>query len=843
MNHSSLAFRSILLFCFMSIVTSSIAQTTLFGLVRDIDTDEPIEFVTVYIKGTNNSTETNEFGEYTLVVESKTTLPLAFIRIGYQDAEHKIARLKDGTKRNLNIKLVPTLSDLEIVIRDSKIEDVGMVREEMTEFKKLPTASGNFESILPHIALGASAGTGGELSSQYNVRGGNYDENLVYVNDFEIFRPQLIRSSQQEGLSFPNIDLIRDVSFSSGGFEARYGDKLSSVLDIRYKRPEDFGASISFSMLGASAHIEGSKKIGPNAYNKFRYLIGTRYKTTQYLLGSLDVTGEYAPNFGDVQAYLTYDVTKDFQIGLLSNYNQSQYNFVPESRVSATGLFTQVLQLSTAFEGRESNGFRNSMTGMSFTYLPERDRNPLFIKLLASYYDNYETENFDILGYYRLSQIDFNLEGEGSTEEVALLGTGTQHLYARNRLANNIGNIHLKGGLELQGIDDNKNNFIQWGLKYQIENINDRLNEWERIDSAGYSLPYDDKEVQLSEVIKSENSIESSRVEAYVQNSYSLTRPNQFEIKLTGGIRAHHWTYNGQTTISPRAQLFYQPLNWDKDITFKLSGGLYSQPAFYREIRDPQGNISDDIMAQQSLHIVGGLSYDFLWKRVSRKKFRLISEIYYKKLTDIISYELDNVRIRYSGKNDATGYVAGLDFRINGEFVPGAESWVNVSLLQARESLNGIDHQTFIIGDSTTTSIGSVPRPTDQQFTISIYFQDYLPRNENFKMNLNITYGSGLPFGQKGNNTITRNNFRFKEYQRVDMGFSYQLWNESRRQKKPYHLLRNFKNAWLSFEVFNLMDISNVGSNIWIKTIGKQQYAIPNYLTSRRVNLKFRVEI
>ena len=827
----------------LCLASMAYTQTTLFGVVKDIDTNEPVEFVTVYIKDTNVTAETNSYGEYSLEVDSDKIITLGFTRVGYDDAEHKIARLAKGTKRNLNIKLVPSVSDLEIVIRESKLEDVGMVREEVTEFKKLPTASGNFESILPHIALGASGGTGGELSSQYNVRGGNYDENLVYVNDFEIFRPQLIRSSQQEGLSFPNIDLIRDVSFSSGGFEARYGDKMSSVLDIRYKRPEEFRASASASLLGASAHIEGSKKLGANAFNKLRYLLGARYKTTQYLLGSLDVAGEYTPNFADIQTFISYDVSKDFQVGFLGNFNRSQYNFVPQSRVTATGLFTQVLQLSSTFEGQEVDGFQNMMGGVSFTYLPERDKNPLFIKLLASYYDNFETENFDILGFYRLSQVEFDLSGEGSTEEVAILGTGTQHLNARNRLENTIANVHLKGGLELQSEDDSKNNFIQWGLKYQREDINDRLNEWERLDSAGYSLPFNEDAVLLSEVIKSENSFNSFRLEAYLQNSFSITRQDRYDLKITGGVRASHWSLNGETIISPRIQFLYQPLGWERDITFKLSSGIYAQPAFYRELRNPVGLVNTDILAQRSTHFVAGMSYDFDWKKVSRKKFRLITEFFYKKLDNLISYEIDNVRIRYSGDNDATGFVTGLDLRINGEFVPGAESWVNLSFLSAKERLNGVQHLGFDSGNVEPVEREYVPRPTDQFFNIAIFFQDYLPQNENFKMNLNLTFGTGLPFGLRGDNQVFRNTFRFKQYQRVDVGFAYQIWNESKRKEKPLHMLRDFKSAWITFEVFNMLDIANVGSNIWIKTIGDQQYAIPNFLTSRRINLKFKVDI
>ncbi len=829
---------------FIVLETDAYGQSAkVFGLVKDIDTKAPIEFVTVFAKGTNAATETDLYGEYNLDVTTDDKVTLVFSRIGYVDTEYELPALTAGSKRNVNIELAPEISDVDIIIRSSKIEDVGMVKEEVTELKKLPTASGNFESILPHIALGASGGTGGELSSQYNVRGGNYDENLVYVNDFEIFRPQLIRSSQQEGLSFPNIDLIRDVSFSSGGFETKYGDKMSSVLDIRYKRPDAFKASATLSFLGASGHIEGSKKLGPNAYNKLRYLIGTRYKTTQYLLGSLDVDGEYTPNFGDVQSYLTYDINQDFQIGVLANYNVSQYNFIPQERVSASGLFTQVVQLTTVFEGQEVDAFRNAMGGLSLTYIPERKRNPFFLKLLASHYDNYESERFDILGFYRLSQVELDLEGEGGLNEVGVLGVGTQHIYARNRLNNNISNVQFRGGYEIQGDNDATNQFLQWGIKYQRENIDDRLNEWERIDSAGYSIPFSESEVLLSEVIKSENEINSYRFQGFLQNSYSISSQDNFEIKLTGGVRAHYWSYSQELNISPRFQLFYKPLRGDKDITFKLSGGIYYQPPFYRELRNPQGIINPNIKSQKSTHIVAGMSYDFFMKRISRKKFRLITELYYKKLENLISYEIDNVRIRYSGENDAEGYVAGMDLRINGEFVPGAESWINVSLLQAREQLDGIEHLKRNVGDTIAMTVSYVPRPTDRFFNLSMFFQDYLPGNNDFKMSLNLSFGSGLPFGLKGNNQIFRNTFRFKNYQRVDIGFLYQLWNENKRSQRPNHALKWSNNAWIGLEVFNLLQIANVGSNTWIKTIGSQQYAIPNFLTSRRINLRLRIDI
>jgi len=377
-------------FClsFFLLSTVLLAQkATIFGTVTDYDTRESIELATIFTSN-DNVAESDLNGLYRIEVPSGEEVTINISRVGYQDATLKVEPMASGVKRNINFKLVSSTSNLEIVITESKIEDVGMVREEVVELKQLPTTTGNFESVLPHIALGASSGAGGELTSQYNVRGGNYDENLVYVNDFEIFRPQLIRSGQQEGLTFPNIDLIRDLSFSSGGFEAKYGDKMSSVLDIRYKRPEETKASVGMSFLGGTAHLEGSKRVGANAYNKLRYLVGARYKTNRYLLGTLDTEGEYTPNFTDIQAYVTYDITKDLQIGLIGNYNYSQYDFTPVSRSTALGLIDFALRLTTVYEGQEQDQFVNGMGGISLTYVPEKDKNPVYWKLLASRYSS-----------------------------------------------------------------------------------------------------------------------------------------------------------------------------------------------------------------------------------------------------------------------------------------------------------------------------------------------------------------------------------------------------------------------------------------------------------------------
>ena len=822
------------------------ATATVFGNIIDADSREALDFVTVYVKGSNNAAESKRNGSYVLTVAADTDFTLVVSRVGYNEATAKIKAIPVGTSRKINVELVPTLTDVEIVVRESRIQDAGMVREDVSALKLLPTVSGNLESVLPSIALGTSSGSGGELTSQYNVRGGNYDENLVYVNDFEIYRPQLVRAGQQEGLSFPNIDLINSLTFSSGGFAAKYGDKLSSVLDIKYKLPQEFGASFSASALGGSAHIEGSQIIGADKYKRFRYLVGARYKTTRYLLGSLDVKGEYTPNFADIQGYFTYDLSRDWQIGVMGNYNRSEYQFVPVSRSTGFGLVDFALELFSTFEGQEVSDFTTNMGGVSLTYFPDRERNPLFLKFLGSTQFSNENERIDIISDYSLRQIESNLGSDNFGEVLAELGTGTQHTFVRNYLNSNVTNFEHKGGIEFQEKeprpDGEKSHFLQWSLKYQHEFIRDEIHEWERLDSAGYSLPYNDQAVEIFNYLDTENLLESNRFSASVQDTYSWQKDSISELKLSVGVRGQYWDLNKEAFVTPRAQLLYKPLKGDKDISWKLAAGLYYQPAFYRELRAVNGVVNRNLRAQKSAHVVGGFTYDFYMGKLSPKKFRFIMEAYYKELWDVVSYEIDNVRIRYSAENDATGYVAGLDMRLNGEFVPGAESWFNLSFLRARESLIGVDHLQREIGDSVATVVPDVPRPTDQFMQLAVFFQDYFPKNENLKMNLNFTVGTGLPYGLLGNNEVYRNTYRFQPYHRVDIGFAALLWDEGRRTQKPRHPLRFTKKTWLSLEVFNLLQVQNAASNTWIKTIFNQQYAVKNYLTSRRINLRLRME-
>jgi len=822
------------------------AQTArVFGELKDASNDRPLSFVLVYVDGTNTVVESDEDGRYGIEVPSGRDFRLIYSRVGYEKVGRNFTAMPARARRRVDVYLSPEDSGLEVVVRESQLENEGLITEGVGAIKLLPTTTGNLETALPHIALGTTTGAGGELSSQYQVRGGNYDENLVYVNDFEIYRPQLIRSGQQEGLTFPNPDLVSTLTFSSGGFEAKYGDKLSSVLDIRYKLPDTLAGSVMLSLLGGSAHVEGSVPLKKDGYQRFRFLVGARYKTTRYLLGSLDVTGEYVPNFADIQTYLTIDLNRNWQLGLLGNYNRSVYRFVPDARNTAFGLVNFALELFTVFDGQEVDDFTTSMGGVSLTYLPDRSRNPFFLKFMGSGFRSEENERFDIIGDYSLRQIDADLGSSEFGEVLAELGTGTQQQYVRNFLDLGVYNAEHRGGLELQVLKSSsrtRTHFLQWSVKFQHEVIQDQINEWERLDSAGYSLPYDPEMVQVFRVIKSKNALASNRISGFLQETYTWRAAGIGEFKASIGLRANWWNLNRELILSPRGQILYKPLSWKADISFRISSGLYAQPPFYRELRRLDGTLNTDLRAQKSAHVVGGLTWDFFLGK-NPKKFRLISEIYYKHLWDLVSYEIDNVRIRYSGENDATGYVAGIDFRLNGQFVPGEESWINLSFLTARERLNDVQHRRRERGEEDGVPVNSVPRPTDRRVSLAIYFQDHLPQNPNFKLKLNMIVGTGLPFGFPENNIVYRNTYRLRPYYRVDIGFAVALFESSFLKKHPKHFLRFSRGTWLSFEVFNLLGVQNQSGNTWIKTIFEQQYAIPNNLTSRRFNLRLRMDL
>lgn len=835
--------------CFLLWAAALAAQetATVFGRIIDASNELPVELVTIFVKGGKVSVSSDERGNFAIQVPANERLSLGFRRVAYKESSADVLPLAPGARFALDVRLAPNESNLEVIISERRLDDAGLVREKnMEALKLLPSSTGNLESVLPHIALGTNMGTGGELSSQYQVRGGNYDENLVYVNDFEIYRPQLIRAGQQEGLTFPNIDLVRDLSFSSGGFQSKYGDKLSSVLDVKYKRPDSLRASASGSFLGASAHVEGSVKSKKDAYRAFRYLAGARYKTTRLLLGSLDVEGEYVPNFTDIQAYLTYDLSRDWQIGVIGNYNRSKYNYIPESLVRAFGLVNYALQIRTAFEGQEVDDFTQAMGGVSLTYLPERERNPLYHKILASAWRSQENERFDILGYYILGELEENLGSGEFGEIVNILGTGTQQTWIRNYLTADVVNAEYRGGIELQrdaadaGLT--RSHFLQWSAKWQNERIEDRINEWERLDSALYSLPYDSNFLFVRRVLKTRNNLQSDRFSAFFQDTWTWRKDGVREYQITGGVRGQYWTLNKDWFVTPRLQFLYKPLNTRRDVSYRVATGMYFQPAFYREMRRLDGTVNTNLAAQKSAHVVAGFTYDFLWGKRRPVKMRLITEAYYKQMWDLVSYDLDNVRIRYAGENNSAGYATGFDIRLNGEFVKGAESWINLSLLRTREAIDGVQHQKREIGDLQGYDVKDVPRPTDRLITLSTYFQDYLRKNRNITMQLNFTVGTSLPFGIPDNNIVYRNPYRFQPYHRVDIGFGFQLWKREWLSRRPHHFLRFTRNTWASLEVFNLLAVANEASNTWIKAITNIQYAIPNYLTGRRVNVRVRMD-
>jgi hypothetical protein len=826
---------SITTFLFLlSFISIQAQNASIFGQVLGNKSKETIIGATVIIVDANKGVATNNLGRYELQIPADRDVIIEISYLNYLPFRDTL-NLNNNEKFELNVEL-ELRTNAEVIVSAERPEE--MIREGVEQLELLPIASGNLESALPTLFLGVRSSN--ELSAQYSVRGGNYDENLVYVNDFEIYRPFLVRSGQQEGLTFPNMDLIRDLSFSSGGFQAKYGDKMSSVLDITYKVPDTVRGSVTLGLLGASAHIEGSikKKSDETGRQRFRYLFGARYKTNAYLLNSLDLKGEYNPQFSDFQGMLTYDLNESWQLNAIGNYSRSIYQFVPESLTSTLGLVNYALQFRVAFEGQEVDDFTTGMGGLSLIYFPKNKN--YFLKFLTSTYQSRENERFDIIGQYLLGEIETDLGSDNVGEIVGILGIGTEHKFARNYLTANVYNAQHKGGWEIKNENNNNSHFIEWGVKYQSETIIDELKEWELLDSAGYSVPFDTNNVYLNQVVKTDIFLASNRISAFVQDTWNISDSTK-NINLTYGIRGQYWDLNHELIFSPRAQMVYRPLNSKRDLTFKVSSGLYFQPPFYRELRNQQGIVNTDLLSQKSFHILAGGTWDF---PVGDKEFRIIAETYYKYLWDLVAYDIDNVRVRYYGENNASGYATGIDVRLNGEFVPGAESWVNLSFLRTRESFDGVQHLSREIGrPSDTTQVKDVARPTDQLFALSVLFQDYLPQNENFKMNLNMTISSGKPFGLPNDNIIYRNTYRFNPYYRVDIGFSALLWDREKSHRwQTGSALRHLRRAWVSVEVFNLLAVQNTAANTWVKTIFAQQFAIPNYLTSRRVNVRFKVD-
>ena len=687
-----------------------------------------------------------------------------------------------------------------------------------------------------------------ELSSSYSVRGGNFDENLVYVNDFEVYRPFLIRSGQQEGLSFINPDMTDKLSFSSGGFQAKYGDKMSSVLDVNYRRPEELGGSVMMSLLGANVHLEGVNKS-----KQFTFSTGLRYKNSRLILSSQDIKGQYLPSFIDLQTFFTYQFSEKVHLEYLANYSRNRFSFLPEDRTTDFGLVNFQSRFTVFYEGEEDDRYQSFMNGLSLVHQVNDDLN---LKYLVGYYTMDENEKFDIIGDYFLGEVETDPGNDNQGEVKYELGSGTFHDWARNVLQTQIIQSAFKGTL------DKKKHEIKFGFTYKRERINDKLSEWERRDSSGYSLPSNGTTVQLYDVLKTEPfTLKSNRYSGYVQDTWKLD--DSARVSLNYGIRFQYWDVNKEWIFSPRTQLAYKP-NTRKDIVLTAAAGLYMQAPFYREMRNLEGEVNLDLKAQKSAHLVLGFDYAFkAWDR----PFKFVTEAYYKYQWDGVPYEFDNVLIRYFGKNNSKGYTAGIDLRLNGELAKGAESYVSLSIMSGQEDIRDDSYIEYDVRktkveangqvlsesldtlSSNTIFPGYIPRPTDQRVSFAVMFQDYIPKFPYLKVHMGLVFASGLPFGPPDNNRY-RDLFRIPSYKRFDVGFSALLFDIEKKKEKgkvPKKFFGSMEQIWLSFEVYNLFGINNTVSYIWVDGLDPRtgtfgQYAVPNYLSQRRVNLKFKVD-
>lgn len=817
-------------FCFLFSISSFAQTATVFGKVTN-DKKSPVELVTVTNSLTNQGVFTDAKGKYSINIPAGKQAVIHFTSIGYVTVT-KTVTLSEGEKRELNISLIQKYDSLpETIIRDKEIRDQPIIKINPKDFEGLPSTSGGIEAILK--VLGASSNN--ELSSQYSVRGGNFDENLVYVNDFEIYRPFLVRAGQQEGLSFINPDLVGSILFSQGGFQAKYGDKMSSVLDVQYRRPEKFEGTVGMSLLGGNVSLSGESK-----NHRLGYLIGFRQKSNQYVLNSLETKGDYRPSFTDIQSLLTYELSEKWHLEAIGNFSRNKFLFIPQDRVTTFGLVNRAIQLDMYFNGAEIDKFISGMGGVSATYRPNKK---LTLKFLSSAYRTLEDETYDITGEYFLGEVQTDLGKSNFGQVLYGIGVGAIQDWGRNYLDATVANISHRGSYI------GKKQFLQWGIQYQHEMINDKLNQWGIVDSAGYNIPYSDSLVLSNYVYKSKTLLNSNRYSGFIQDTWSFTKDKLFALTL--GTRFNYWDVNQQLLVSPRAQLSYTP-QWDStDIVFRAAAGFYDQPPFYREMRDLQGNLHTDVKAQRSIHFVLGADYNFqMWDR----QFKFITEAFYKTLRDLNTYELDNVRIRYFGNNNAKGYAAGIDFRLHGEFTKDVESWISLSILKTMEDITDdvaynytYRYDTTLFGqviphkiDSTKFSPGYIPRPTDQRVNVGMFFQDYLPGHENFKVYLNLLFGTGFPTGPPDHQRF-RDTLRLPPYRRLDIGFSTLLLDGA-KGKNHNKFWGNFTSIWASLEVFNLLQIPNTISYLWVKDNYGTVYAVPNYLTSRRINARIVVK-
>ena len=742
-------------------------------------------------------TMTSLKGEYSLQLHSADSVEVRFSMVGYK-TKIRVLRRPRG-KQTLQVVLYSNDNELgEVTVTGTRIQS-GQTQELKKEhLKNLPSVSGNAVEELIQSQAGVS--THSELSSQYNVRGGSFDENSVYINNVEVYRPFLVRSGQQEGISVINPDMVEKIGFSTGGYEARYGDKMSSALNITYKRPKPFEASVSASLLGASAYVGVSNK-------KVSWSNGLRYKTTRNLLGSLETKGEYKPTFIDYQTYFTYTPNERWDINFLGNISNNHYNFSPEDRETNFGTMENVKSFRVYFDGQEKDVFRTFFGSLGITRHFGKNTS---LSLIASAFKTREQEKYDIQGQYWLTQ----------TETSENLGVGTYFQHARNYL-----NAHVES-LKLLLKTKQKRHDIEGALTFKKEHISENSVEYEMRDSSNYSIPHTGKDLYMIYSMRAKNVLDANRIEAYIQDTYRFGGgEGQSHYTLNYGVRFAHWSYTKETILSPRVSLGIIPA-FNENVTMRFAAGLYYQAPFFKEIRDTTtvngityAKLNNKAKSQRSIHFIAGYDYRF---KLNNRQFKFTAEAYYKLLGNLVPYSVNNVKVVYYGDNESSGHAAGLDFKIYGEFVPGTDSWLSLSLMSTKMKLNGV----------------SIPLPTDQRYALNLFFTDYFPGTDRWKMSLKLAFADGLPFAAP-HRELESNSFRAPAYKRADIGLSYRLINNADNHNKKNPL----RNLWLGVECLNLFGINNVNSYYWITDVTGQQYAVPNYLTGRQLNFRISADI
>lgn len=771
------------------------AQTfTLHGRVTD-ENSQPIEFASVACLQQGKMTMTSLKGEFNLQLHSADSVVIRFSMIGYR-AKTKVLRKPRG-KQSLQIVLHSSDNTLEgVTVTDTRRQTSQTQEIKKEDLKSLPSTSGNAVEELIQSQAGVS--THNELSSQYNVRGGSFDENSVYINNVEIFRPFLVRSGQQEGISVINPDMVEKIGFSTGGYEARYGDKMSSALDITYKYPKKFEASVSASLLGASAYIGVSNK-------KMSWSNGLRYKTTKFLLGSMDTKGEYSPNFIDYQTYFTYTPNQRWNITLLGNISDNHYNFTPSDRETSFGTMESVKAFKVYFDGQEKDVFRTYFGSLNITRnFGENTK----LSLIASAFHTKEQETYDIQGQYWLTQ----------TETSENLGVGTYFQHARNYLKAHVESVKLLFQSKM------KKHNIEGAFTFKNEHIDENSVEYEMRDSSGYSIPHTPDELNLIYSMRARNVLDAKRIEAYLQDTYRFsTSEDRTLFTLNYGLRFSHWSYTKETIVSPRMSLGIIPA-FNQNMTIRLATGLYYQAPFFKEIRDTTtvngityASLNSKAKSQRSIHFIGGFDYRF---SINNRPYKFTAEAYYKALGNLVPYSVSNMKVVYYGNNECSGHAAGIDMKLYGEFVPGTDSWVSLSIMNTNMKLNG----------------KSIPLPTDQRFAVNLFFTDYFPGTKRWKMSLKLAYADGLPFSAP-HQELETNVFRAPAYKRADIGLNYLVLNNEGKSGS-----KALKKIWLGLECLNLLGINNVNSYYWITDVTNQQYAVPNFLTGRQINARVTLD-